>query len=272
MIDALRYEFVRLRTIRSTYWLIGLALAFQLVMTMVLAAVLSHSDSFGGGDQAFQILATIGASLGIAPLFIAYVIGLLGVFSLGHEYRHGMIRATLTAIPDRRHVFAAKAISTALVAALAALGCILIALIGLLLFGLDLPSGGELWDMTVGTVIFTILFALSGLAYAALTRNQTAAVALLMLVPSVLEQIIRATVLAIKTSSDDARGTGGFVEILKFLPYNAGGQMYTRASINNLLEFFGIVPFGAVGGGIVMGVFVAMLLAGSYALFLRRDA
>jgi hypothetical protein len=28
------------------------------------------------------------------------VIGLLGVFSMGHEYRHGMIRATLTALLD----------------------------------------------------------------------------------------------------------------------------------------------------------------------------
>ncbi len=27
MIDALRYEYMRLRTIRSTYWLLGLALA-----------------------------------------------------------------------------------------------------------------------------------------------------------------------------------------------------------------------------------------------------
>ena len=36
MIDALRYEFVRLRTIRSTYWLIGIALVFQLAMTMLI--------------------------------------------------------------------------------------------------------------------------------------------------------------------------------------------------------------------------------------------
>jgi len=272
VIDALRYEYVRLRTIRSTYWLIGLALTFQLVMSMVIAWRLSLSSRTPSGNNAFDILATIGASTGFAPLFIAYIIGLLGVFSTGHEYRHGMIRATLTALPNRGQVFLAKIISTALVSALAALACILVALLGLVIFGLEMPSGDELFSMSVGTAMFTVLFSLSGLAYAALTRNQTAAVALLMLVPSVVEQIIRAIVIAIKAASDNPQAEGGVVEILKYLPYDAGGKMYTRASLDDLLSFLGYTPFGPVGGGIVMGTFVAMLLAASYALFLRRDA
>ncbi|MBC7633426.1 hypothetical protein [Aeromicrobium sp.] len=272
MIDALRYEYVRLRTIRSTYWLIGLALTFQLIMSMLIAWQLSKSASAPSGDSSFDILVTIGASTGLAPLFIAYIIGLLGVFSTGHEYRHGMIRATLTALPDRRLVFAAKVISTAVVSASAALLCIMMALLSIVVWGLDMPSGKDLVNLTGGTIVFTVLFALSGLAYASLTRNQTAAVALLMLVPSVVEQIIRAIVLAIKAASDDPRGTGGLVQILKYLPYDAGGQMYTRASIGDLLGFFGVVPFGAVGGGVVMATFVGALLAASYVLFLRRDA
>jgi len=272
MIDALRYEYLRLRTIRSTYWLLGLAGSFQLIMSLLIAWRMSVSANPPGGDDAFDILATIGASTGLAPLFVAYIIGLLGVFSTGHEYRHGMIRATLTAVPNRTHVFVAKVTSTAAIAAVAALGCILIALGGLVGFGLDMPSTSELVNLTAGTVIFTALFALSGLAYAALTRNQTAAVALVMLVPSLVEQIIKAIILAIKSLSDDPRGSGGLVQILKYLPYDAGGQMYTRASIADLLSFFGVVPFGAVGGGVVMAVFVGALLAGAYALFVRRDA
>ncbi|AXT85960.1 hypothetical protein C6I20_12730 [Aeromicrobium sp. A1-2] len=272
MIDALRYEYVRLRTIRSTYWLIGLALTFQLVMSMLIAWRMSVAANPPRAGDAFDIVATIGASTGLAPLFIAYVLGLLGVFSAGHEYRHGMIRATLTAVPNRSHVFFAKVVSTALVAAAAALGCIAMGLLSVVVFGLDLPEIGEVVDLTIGTVAFTTLFTLSGLAYAALTRNQTAAVALLMLIPSLVEQIVRAIVLAIKAASDDPLGSGGLVQILKYLPYDAGGQMYTRASIGDLLQFFGVVPFGAVGGGVVMLVFVTALLSGAYALFLRRDA
>ncbi|AWB91321.1 ABC transporter permease [Aeromicrobium chenweiae] len=271
MIDALRYEYLRLRTIRSTYWLIAIAMAFQLVMSIVLATVISTSDAFVG-DNTFDVISTIGASSGVAPLFIAYIIGLLGVFSMGHEYRHGMIRATLTAIPNRTHVFVAKIVTTVVISALAALLCVLIALLCIVAYGLDLPTARGLLGMAAGTAVFTALFSLSGMAYATITRNQTAAVALLLLVPSVLESIIRAIVVAIKAASDDPTSEGGVMNILKFLPYDAGGKLYTRASLADLLEFLGYKPFGAVGGGIVLGVFVAALLGIGYALFLRRDA
>ncbi len=69
-------------------------------MSLLIAWRMSVSANPPSGDDAFDILATIGASTGLAPLFIAYIIGLLGVFSTGHEYRHGMIRATLTAVPE----------------------------------------------------------------------------------------------------------------------------------------------------------------------------
>lgn len=272
MIDALRYEYVRLRTIRSTYWLIGGALVFQLVFAVLIAISLARSDTFGGGDEGFQVLSTIGGSTG-APLLMAYIVGLLGVFSTGHEYRHGMIRATLTAIPNRTHVFAAKALSTAVVAAAVALLCVVIALVCLAVFGLDLPTGRALVEQSVGLVLFTTMFALSGLAYAALLRNQTAAVAVLMLVPSLFEFIVQSIVVIIKTNSDDPQKAGGITEVLKFLPYDAGSQMFVQSSVDGFVQrALGAEPFGAVGGGVVMALFVAALMGGAYALFVRRDA
>jgi ABC-2 type transport system permease protein len=268
MIDALRYEWTRLVTIRSTYWLIGITLGFQLAMTVLIGALAKNAD----GVDAFAVLVTIGASTGFAPLLIAYVIGLIGVFSAGHEYRHGMIRATLTAIPRREWVLAAKVLMVVAVSAVAALVCVLIAIASALLFGVDLPATSDVLEVTAGTTVFAVLFSLSGFAFALITRNQTAAVALLLLVPSVLEAIIKSVILAIHAASDDPTGKGGGVWIIKYLPYDAGGQMYTRRSLEDLLEIFGVVPFGPLGGGIVMGVFVAILLAlGSWA-FLRRDA
>ena len=272
MIEALRFEMVRLRTIRSTYWLIGTALGFQLLFSFIIAWQLPSSGPLSGGDETFAILVTIGASLGFAPLFIAYILGLVGVFSMGHEYRHGMIRATLTALPNRLAVLAAKVLVAAVVSGLAAVVCVLIAVLAALLFGVDMPTGEGFWGMTAGTVVYTMLFTVSGLAFAAITRNQTAAVALLLLVPTLVEAIIGAVVLTVKFGSDDPTAKGGFAELLKFLPYDAGGQMYTRLSIDRALEIFGIVPFGAVGGGLVMATFVAILLAVSAVLFVRRDA
>ncbi len=272
MIDALRYEWVRLRTLRSTYWLIGLALAFQIVMTSLIAWRVSAAPNSVGDQNNFDLIATIGASSGVAPLFIGYILGLLGVFSMGHEYRHGMIRATLTAIPSRVHVLTAKLLTTVAVVALAAVACVAVAAASMLVFGLGLPGIDSMLGIAAGTAIFSALFALSGLAFSALVRNQTAAVAMLMLIPTVLEQIIKAIVLAIKAVSDDPSSRSGIVTIIKYLPYDAGGQMYTRLSITDMLQFFGIVPFGPVGGGLVMGTYVAGLLALSYWAFVRRDA
>ena len=272
MIDALRYEIVRLRTIRSTYWLIGIALVMQFLISMLIAGLFPDAGPLSGGDDAFAILLTMGASFGVAPLFIAYIMGLLGVFSMGHEYRHDMIRATLTAISSRPAIMAAKVITTAGIAAAVAFACSLLALLNGALFGVGAPSFTGWRDLTLGTVLFTVLFALSGLAIASLTRNQTVAVSLVLLIPSVLESIAKTIVLAIKASSDNPSGEGGVATIVKFLPYDAGGQMYTRISIGRMLEIFGIVPFGPVGGGLVMAGFVVILLAASTALFLRRDA
>ncbi len=269
---ALAYEWMRLRTIRSTYWLIGLCWGFQLLWTMVIAWRLPSSGPLSGGEDTIASMLTLGASSGIAPLLMAYVVGIVGVFSMGHEYRHGMIRATLTAVPSRTAVFSAKVITIGIVAAGVAVGSILIGLLSAVTFGVDLPDGSAIGKLTLGVVLFVVLFTWTGFAYAALIRNQTAAVAMLMLIPSVVESIIRAVVLSIKAASDDPSGKGGGVTILKYLPYDAGGQLYTRASINDLFSFFGYHPFHALGGGIVFGVFTAVLLAASYALFIRRDA
>lgn len=272
MIAALNYEWMRLRTIRSTYWLVGMTLAFQFLMTMLIAWRLPDSGPLAGGDETIAQLVTVGGASGIAPLFMAYILGIVGVFSMGHEYRHGMIRATLTAIPSRTNVFCAKLLTTGTLNALAAIACVVVALFSAAIFGVGMPSWSALASLTSGIVIFTVLFTWSGFAFASLIRHQTAAVALLVLVPSVVESIVRAVVFAIKAGSDDPQRTGGLVTILKYLPYDAGGQMYTRASVNDLLQFLGYVPFGAVGGGIVFATFVGLLLAAAYALFLKRDA
>jgi len=153
MIDALRYEWTRLRTLRSTYWLIGLALVFQIVMAGIFAWRFSVASGNVGEQNSFDLIATIGASSGIAPLFIGYILGLLGVFSMGHEYRHGMIRATLTAVPSRVHVLTAKIITTSVVVAGAAFACVGIAVIAMLVFGLGLPNVANIGGIAAGTAI-----------------------------------------------------------------------------------------------------------------------
>jgi ABC-2 type transport system permease protein len=55
-------------------------------------------------------------------------------------------------------------------------------------------------------------------------------------------------------------------------PFDAGAQMYVGLAGQELNRVLGYEPFSAVTGGLIMLAFIAALLGGAYALFLRRDA
>ncbi len=268
MTAALRYEWRRLWTIRSTYWLIGTVVALQLLFSFIAGASAAPIGSFIDAEEVVSAIVSLGASYGVSPLFNAYIIGLIGVFTFGHEYRHGMIRATLTAVPNRVAVFTAKALITAALAATLALVCALIGLLSAALFfdTRGALTSGTVWGVIAGLVLYTTLFGLCGMATAALLRNQTGAVALMLLVPSVIEAVIRLLLVLISQGGNDAE------ELAKFLPFDAGSQMFARPAADVINEVMGYRPFGPLGGGLVLTVFTAALVGAGLSLFVRRDA
>ncbi|MGH3479286.1 MAG: hypothetical protein ACRDQD_20925, partial [Nocardioidaceae bacterium] len=181
MTAAFRYEWRRLWTIRSTYWLIGGTLAFQFLLSLIIAASIDPLDTVLSDGQITSSVVSVGASIGNVPLFSAYIIAMLGVFSFGHEYRHGMIRSTLTAVPNRGAVLTAKIVTTAVVAAGLAFLCALIGLLNAALFlGGDVTVNTSfVWKVILGLVVYTVLFGLCGLGLTGLLRNQTGALALI---------------------------------------------------------------------------------------------
>lgn len=271
MSDALRYELMRLTTVRSTYWLILGTLGLYFVATMVVALIADSVDGIDGGFQASAAIITLGASTGFAPLLMAYTLGIIGVLSMGHEYRHGMIRATLTAVPQRWAVVAAKIVTVTVVAALASLAALLIGAVNATLFaGQDVAVDADLRGLVLGTMIYTSLFALAGLAFAGLVRNQAGAIVLLLAMPVVIEPILR-TILLIRAATAGEPGSLG--TLARYLPFEAGGKLYTRADMSDLVDTLsGVEPLGSVGGGVCMAVFVAGLLALMTVQFIRRDA
>jgi ABC-type transport system involved in multi-copper enzyme maturation permease subunit len=102
MTATLRMEWLRLRSVRSTYWLLTVAaLATIGVGVTVLVVYRTHLPRPASAQMVNDGLA--GVALG--QLFV----GFLGVLSMTGEYSSGMIRATLAAVPDRKRVLAAKA-------------------------------------------------------------------------------------------------------------------------------------------------------------------
>lgn len=268
MTAALRYEWRRLWTIRSTYWLIATVLVLQLIFCLIAAASAPPIEAFFDAEEVVSAIVSLGASYGVSPLFSAYIIGLIGVFTFGHEYRHGMIRATLTAVPNRSAVFAAKAVIAAALAATLALAC---ALIGLAASALFIDTQGALssrtvWGVILGLILYTTLFGMCGMATAALLRNQTGAVALMLLFPSVIEAVVRLLLILVSQGGNDAN------ELAKFLPFDAGSQMFARPAADVIADVIGYDPFGPLSGGLVLTLFTGVLVSAAVALFLRRDA
>jgi ABC-2 type transport system permease protein len=270
MIDALRYEWVRIRTIRSTIWLSVIALAFGIGLSFLISMGTSFSFDSGTpptGDGLAALgpgVVTQFAALG-APYFVAYILAMIGVFAWGHEYRHGMIRATLTALNSRTASWVAKFVVVGLwvlvIGALTMLGSLLVGLLWLSDDPVRLVTA-DTFGAIVRTLVYTLLLTWVAGAFTALTRNQTAALVLLFLWPLAVENVITLIfqlVPALRAHADLAR----------FLPFNAAGRIVDQAA--DATSAFGD-PLSLAGALVIFGGLTVVGMAVSLALFHRRDA
>ena len=105
---ALRSEFTKLYSVRSTYWsLLLLVLAGIAWSVANCAGVAAHWAQTPPGQRALD--ATQDSVVGLALLGQLIVV-VLGTLAITSEYSTGMIRTSLTVLPRRGVVFAAKAI------------------------------------------------------------------------------------------------------------------------------------------------------------------
>ncbi len=95
--DVARMEWVKLRTLRSTWW----TLMLSVLGAVAIASAVAANTRDGSADLTNNALA------GIAPGLLS--IGLLGVLTATNEYSSGLIRISLAASPNRRRLVAAKA-------------------------------------------------------------------------------------------------------------------------------------------------------------------
>jgi ABC-2 type transport system permease protein len=105
--DLLASEWIKLRSVRSTYLILLVAAAAAVGVGYLVA----HSDATHWATMTAQARAAFDpvgdsfAGLGVAQL----AFGALGVLAISSEYTTGLIRTTFAAAPRRRAVLAAKA-------------------------------------------------------------------------------------------------------------------------------------------------------------------
>jgi ABC-2 type transport system permease protein len=113
--DLMRSEWTKFKTLRSTWWSLGIAIALSIGLTITACAVYTHD--FPTLDAAtrkqFQ-QDTIGLIFQPGAQFGTLAICVLGVLLIASEYSTGMIRATMLAAPRRTSALLAKGATLAL--------------------------------------------------------------------------------------------------------------------------------------------------------------
>ncbi len=191
MRGSLHAEWTKLRTLASTFWLL-LAAAALTAMASAAAAAATRCPSGGCADDPAKISLT-GIYLGQA------VVAVIAVMAVSGEYGTGMIRLTLTAMPRRLTVLAAKAAVLTVLVLVTGTIAVLASLLagGLILPGHGIgpahgypaisPGDGPVLRAAFGSVLYLALIALLSLGAAPALREAAVAIGavlgLLYLVP-----------------------------------------------------------------------------------------
>ena len=172
MTRQLSAELLKIRTIRSGYWLA--------LVTLVLVAVTTTAVV---GTEARDVLAALDEQRQVVRIAsIADVFALiLGIVIVGGEQSHGTITQTFLVEPVRERVLAAKAaVAAALGAVLAAAAVALVLLIAVPWLagnGIDLELGdARVQRIILGAVLVGALAAVLGVGLGAIFRGQGAAI------------------------------------------------------------------------------------------------
>ncbi len=257
MTGVLRYEWLRLRTVRSTWVLIVFGIVLPVALTFFVAwstaGFLIEGDQAGPGGPGSEGFAPAGLS-GATVLLLGSLLVTIGAAAFGQEYRHGLIRITLAAFPHRNTVFIGKTIMVIVVVAITTVvAIILIAIanhLGLLLGGASASTdvAGSL-QVQVRALLVVLFFVLAALAITALTRNQPIGI----LVPIIAAAVVEPIITLIASLQD-------WTWITWVLPFN--GALAAVATT-------GTEAWGHLA---VALVWLLAILIPAWVLFIRRDA
>jgi ABC-2 type transport system permease protein len=183
-LETLHAEWTKLRTVTSTGWL--LLGATTLTVAVSTAADAAATCSSSGCQADIAKLSLTGVQAGQA------IVAIIAVLAVGNEYSTGMIRITLTAMPRRLTVLAAKAaLITGLVLAAAAVAVLASVLAGRLILpghGFTAAHGypplslttGPVLRAACGSVLYLALIALFTLGVATAVRETAVAIGLVL--------------------------------------------------------------------------------------------
>ncbi|MBS1699101.1 MAG: ABC transporter permease [Actinobacteria bacterium] len=252
---ALRAEWIKLTTLRSTWWSIAITAVLTIGIGALIAFALTASGEAPRGLNGIMAV--------VMPLqFTALLAGILGAIAVTGEYSTGMIRSTLAADPKRGRVLAAKAVVLAVFLFLASL--IMFAVSAVIVSAILGAHGQALEWSTPDKVLLPVLAAsatmavcaLIGVSFGFLLRSGAGAIAatvgLLFVLPIM--------------SNFFALGGKDWKWVLDAADY------LPLAAAQNAILPSDTAPFSAGVAFLTLGVWVAAGLLGSWVVLRSRDA
>ncbi|GAA2536271.1 ABC transporter permease [Mycolicibacterium diernhoferi] len=246
--NAIAAERIKLTSTRSPLWLALTVVVLSLGLAGI-QAVAALPYSTVGPER---------AGLGVA-MFGVPVLMILSALTVTGEYRTSMIRTTFMATPRRSRVLIAKAVVamslSGLLAAAMSLGSMV-----LVRAMLDDRQGAQLaldqsgpWRTVAAITLYAALAALLAVGLGALLRHSAAVIAVLLLLPFVVEPLLGAT-----------PGVGSRI-----------GPLFPFANANAFTEIPWLQSFsmwwGPVGSAVYFAAVAATVFAAAVAVTARRD-
>jgi len=194
--DLVAAEWIKLRSLRSTYFMLMAAAVTALAIGMLVCNV--DASQAAGPATAHRTpvdpLADSFVGFAIAQLIFAA----LGVLTMTGEYSSGLIRTTFAAVPARRAVLAAKAAVVCSVSLTVGLGTALAAflagqaILSTRYLGISLSHPGAARAI-IAAGLFLPAVTMTGLALGVLIRNAAGALAVIVAVLFVLPEFLNGT-------------------------------------------------------------------------------
>lgn len=250
MIPAIKAEFRKLLTVRSTYFIVGLSMLFVAFMAGYILGYRADVTMLRNPGALSEDI--IGAAGGMT-VFGA----LVAILLFSHEYRYNTIMYTLTSTNSRSKILLGKivavtAFSVVFTLAVGAFSALSV-WTGVHLHGHSLaPQTIDIVDLLWRCLFYGWAYAVIGLMLVGLFRHQIAAIAALFIVPSTLEPIL--TLL--------------FKEKSLYMPFTALSGVVNQGGA--LTAQFG--AFSHVKDVLIVLVYLVVGWAITWLLFLRRDA